>query len=78
MLKAKNTSSFTNLLPIDWFQEDKRLNKPNEPTQELNNRLPLSSTATKVSFSLFMSKCFLINKKMFIMPLLYVCKYNIF
>ena len=37
MLKARNTSSFTNLLPIDWFQEDKRLNKPNEPTQELNN-----------------------------------------
>ena len=33
---ARNTSSLTNLFPTDWFQEETRLNKPNEPTHELN------------------------------------------
>lgn len=47
MLKAKSTSSFTNLFPIDWFHVFKRLNKPNEPIQELNNRLQPSIVATK-------------------------------
>ena len=42
------------LVVADWFQEETRLNKPNEPTHELNKMVPLrAKAATSVNLFFF-------------------------